>query len=75
VVCGPLIGWAELVDEVTITSCSTSRRPRSTTRNLAPGPAPSEASWVPLIGEVCDRDVPDGLAEFLAEHRIIPTIV
>jgi hypothetical protein len=38
------------------------------------GSGAGEASWVPLI-EVCDRDVPDGLAEFLAEHRIIPTIV
>jgi 8-oxo-dGTP diphosphatase len=74
-VCGPLIGWAELLDdseplqhhvvldfEVTIVGDD---RPTA-------GDDAAEVDWVDLH-EVGERQLAPGLAEFLHDHGIIPT--
>lgn len=72
-VCGPLIGWTEIIDDdhhyvvldfdVTVLD------------NAAPtaGGDVSEASWVP-VWTVPELPLVDGLAEFLSEHSIIETV-
>lgn len=37
------------------------------------GDGAAEAAWVPVV-DVCDLRLVDGLAEFLHEHGVIPTI-
>ncbi len=73
-ICGPLIGWVERVDddhhhvildfEVTVLD----------DHDPVAGGDALEAEWVP-IHDVAERRLVDGLAEFLHEHDIIPTIV
>jgi 8-oxo-dGTP diphosphatase len=73
-VCGPLLGWVEIVDadhhfvvldfEVTVLD------------DAAPlsGSDASEAAWV-KVWDVPELDLVDGLAEFLADHGVIDTLV
>ena len=73
-ICGPLIGWVERIDEdhhyvildfeVTVLD----------DHDPVVGGDAAEAEWVP-IHDVAERRLVDGLAEFLHEHDIIPTIV
>ncbi|MFV0315767.1 MAG: NUDIX domain-containing protein [Microthrixaceae bacterium] len=72
-VCGSLVGWTEILDdlhhyvvmdfEVTIMGTS----------EPSPGDDASEAEWV-AVWDVPERDLIDGLAEFLSEHGVIETI-
>jgi mutator protein MutT len=72
-VCGSLVGWAERIGAdyhfvildfwVTIVAGS----------EPAAGSDAAEAAWVPL-GQVAELALTDGLAEFLHEHGILPTI-
>lgn len=72
-ICGDLVGWVELIDErhhfvimdfeVTVLDNS----------DPVAGDDAAEALWVP-VGDVAELDLVDGLAEFLHEHGIIPTI-
>jgi mutator protein MutT len=73
-VCGPFVGWVELIDgehhhvvldfEVTVLDPST----------LVAGDDAAEVAWVPLH-DVVDWPLAPGLAEFLADHDLITTIV
>lgn len=73
VVCGPLLGWFEVIDddhhyvildfEVTVIG-----------GDLTAGSDAAEAEWVPLA-DVCERRLTDGLAEFLADHGVLDVIV
>ncbi len=72
-VCGPLLGWAEdptagrpwvvLDFECTVLS----------TEPPEAGDDATEARWVP-VWEVPELRLPEGLAEFLAEHGVIETL-
>lgn len=72
-VCGPLMGWAELISdqghfvvldfEVTVLDPG----------DPVAGDDAAEAEWVPL-GEVAERRLVPGLAEFLADHGVIDLI-
>ena len=73
-ICGPVVGWVERIDdehhfviidfEVTVIDDG----------DPVPGSDAAEAEWVP-IHDVAERRLVDGLAEFLHDHGIIPTIV
>lgn len=72
-ICGPLVGWVERISaeyhyvimdfEVTITD----------RREPVAGDDAAEARWVP-VSDVAELNLVDGLAEFLHDHGIIPTI-
>lgn len=72
-ICGPLVGWIERLDddhhfvildfEVTVID----------DHDPVAGSDAAEVEWVP-IHDVAERRLVDGLAEFLHEHGIIPTI-
>ena len=73
VVCGELVGWAELPGPghhfVILDFLAT---PLEITEPVA-GTDAADARWVPLV-DVADLDLVDGLARFLSEHRVIPAI-
>ncbi len=72
-ICGPLVGWVERISaeyhyvildfEVTIVD----------RREPVAGDDAAEARWVP-VSDVAELNLVDGLAEFLHDHGIIPTI-
>ena len=72
-VCGPLVGWVERFDEgahfvildfeVTVLGHG----------EPFAGDDAAEVAWVPL-GDVIDRPLVDGLAEFLHEHGVLDVI-
>lgn len=72
-VCGPLVGWVERISaahhfvildfSVTVLEAGTP----------AAGTDADAAEWVALA-DVAERDLVEGLAEFLHDHGIIPTI-
>jgi 8-oxo-dGTP diphosphatase len=72
-VCGAFVGWVERIDppyhfvilDFTVTVLSAA----------APvaGDDAAEVAWVPLT-DVADLHLADGLAEFLHDHGILPTI-
>ncbi|MGH9245905.1 MAG: NUDIX hydrolase [Acidimicrobiales bacterium] len=72
-VCGDLVGWVERIADdyhyvildfaVTVLDI----------RDPVAGTDAAEAAWVPL-SEVAERQLTEGLAEFLHEHAIIDTI-
>jgi 8-oxo-dGTP diphosphatase len=73
-ICGPLVGWEEILTtdhHFVILDFFVTVLDR---RDPIAGDDAAEAMWVP-VSEVADRGLVDGLAEFLAEHGIIPTIV
>ena len=73
-VCGPLVGWVERISddhhfvildfEATVTSAA----------DPVAGSDAAEARWWP-VSEVAGLPLVEGLAEFLYDHGIIPTIV
>lgn len=73
VVCGPLLGWVERIDDdhhyVILDFEATALE------DIAPvaGDDAAEAVWVP-VDDVADLRLVDGLAEFLHEHGVIPAI-
>jgi 8-oxo-dGTP diphosphatase len=73
-VCGGLVGWTERVDDehhhVILDFEVTVLEPGP----LAAGDDAAEVAWVP-VGDVAELPLVDGLAEFLHEHGVIPTIV
>ncbi len=76
-VCGPLIGWTELLPTdpdgehlVVLDFEVTLFGPAEPTA----GTDARDARWVP-IGDVADHDLAPGLAEFLHDHGIIATIL
>lgn len=71
-VCGELVGVAEIIGPehyvildhwVTVLEDG----------DPVAGDDAAEAAWVPVV-DVCDLRLVDGLAEFLHEHGVIPTI-
>lgn len=72
-ICGPLVGWVERISaeyhyvildfEVTIMD----------RREPVAGDDAAEARWVP-VSDVAELNLVDGLAEFLHDYGIIPTI-
>lgn len=74
VVCGPMLGWVELVDddhhfvildfEVVVMGAD----------EPVAGTDATEARWVP-VWEVPELRLVEGLAEFLADHGVIETVV
>jgi mutator protein MutT len=73
-VCERLVGWVERIGEdhhfVILDFAVTLLESRAPVA----GHDAAEAAWVPL-GEVSEQRLVDGLAEFLHEHGVIPTIV
>ncbi|MCE2511779.1 MAG: NUDIX domain-containing protein [Acidimicrobiia bacterium] len=73
-VCGPLVGWVERISEdhhfVILDFEAT------VTGDLTPtaGGDAAEARWWP-VSEVASLPLVEGLAEFLYDHGVIPTIV
>ncbi|MGQ0617661.1 MAG: NUDIX hydrolase [Acidimicrobiia bacterium] len=73
-VCGDLVGWVErftadlhfVIVDFTVTVLDPHQVPVA-------GDDAAEVAWVDL-GEVAGRDLVEGLAEFLHEHGVIPTI-
>ena len=73
-ICGPLVGWVERITaeyhyvildfEVTIMD----------RRDPVAGDDAAEVRWV-LVSDVAELNLVDGLAEFLHDHGIIPTII
>ena len=72
-ICGPFVGWVERISpdyhyvildfEVTVMDA----------REPVAGDDAAEARWVP-VSDVAELNLVDGLAEFLYDHGIIPTI-
>lgn len=73
-VCGELLGWVERVDDehhfVILDFVVDLLDPEATP---TAGDDAAEVAWVP-IDQVADHRLVEGLAEFLHEHAIIPTI-
>jgi len=73
-VCGPLVGWVERLDEeyhfVILDFAVQLLDPSAP---AVAGDDALEVEWVPLH-DVADRSLVEGLAEFLHENGIIPTI-
>jgi 8-oxo-dGTP diphosphatase len=73
-VCGPFLGWVERIDTErhhVILDFTVVVDPRE---EPAAGSDVTEAAWVPLAG-VAELRLVDGLAEFLAEHDVIQTLM
>jgi 8-oxo-dGTP diphosphatase len=72
-VCDHLVGWVERIDSdhhyVILDFMVNVLYPD----DPVAGDDAAEAAWVPL-SDVADLALVDGLAEFLHEHRILPTI-
>jgi 8-oxo-dGTP diphosphatase len=73
-VCGELVGWVERLGDghhfVILDFAVQLLDPAATP---VAGDDAQEVAWVPL-DQVAERPVVEGLAEFLHEHGIIPTI-
>lgn len=72
--CGPFIGWAELLDEVDDVHVVILDFEVTVMGDEAPvaGDDAAEVRWVDLH-EVGEQSLAPGLAEFLHDHGIIPT--
>ncbi len=71
--CGELVGWTELLDEehhAVILDFKVYLLERAA---LRAGDDAAEARWVP-VGDVAALHLAPGLAEFLHDHGVIPTI-
>ena len=74
-VCGPLIGWTELVPDSDVEQHLVILDFEVSLFDAAEPIAASdamEARWVP-VGDVAEMRLAPGLAEFLHDHGIIPT--
>ena len=84
VLCGPFIGWVESLDddghvlhmyfEAIVVGEAVTADPPSGDRPADAEPTVAEQRWVPTW-DVCELRLVDGLAEFLADHDIIDTVV
>lgn len=73
-VCGELIGWVErLGDDYHYVILDFAVQLLDPTAQPVAGDDAQEVAWAPL-DQVADRSLVEGLAEFLHEHGIIPTI-
>jgi 8-oxo-dGTP diphosphatase len=72
-VCGELVGWAERFTEEDHYVILDFRVAVLEDTNPVAGDDAAEARWVPVV-DVAELDLADGLAEFLHEHGLIPTI-
>ena len=73
-VCGPLVGWVERIgDDWHFVILDFEATVAGDAEPLA-GDDALEARWWP-VGEVAKLDLVDGLAEFLHDYGVIPTIV
>lgn len=74
-ICGDLIGWVERLDDdnhfVILDFSATVLDPDQTP---VAGDDAAEVAWVP-VHDVAERNLVDGLAEFLHDHGVIPTII
>jgi 8-oxo-dGTP diphosphatase len=73
-VCGRFVGWAEIFDEHLHAVVLDFEVDLLEYAEPVAGDDASDARWVPL-GDVAGMDLAPGMAEFLAEHRYIDTIV
>ena len=73
-VCGRFVGWAEIIDEHLHAVLLDFEVDLLEFGEPVAGDDARDARWVPL-GEVASMDLVPGMAEFLAEHRFIDTIV
>jgi ADP-ribose pyrophosphatase YjhB (NUDIX family) len=72
VLCGSFLGWAEIIEgesHVVVLDFEAT----ALGGTLAAGDDAMEAAWVPL-DRVADLRLSPGLAEFLADHRVIDVI-
>jgi 8-oxo-dGTP diphosphatase len=73
-VCGELVGWVErLGDDHHFVILDFAVQLLDPAATPVAGDDAQEVAWVPL-DQVAERPVVEGLAEFLHEHGIIPTI-
>ena len=73
-VCGPLVGWVERIgDGWHFVILDFEATVAGDVAPVAGGDA-LEARWCP-VGDVARLELVDGLAEFLHDHGVIPTIV
>jgi len=72
-VCGPLVGWVERFDEGTHFVILDFEVTVLDDQVPVAGDDAAEVAWVPL-GDVIDRPLVDGLAEFLHEHGVLDVI-
>ncbi|MGI8663595.1 MAG: NUDIX hydrolase [Acidimicrobiales bacterium] len=74
-VCGDLIGWVERIGPehhfVILDFMATLLEPA---QPPVAGDDAAEVAWVP-VADVAERNLVDGLAEFLHDHGVIPTII
>jgi ADP-ribose pyrophosphatase YjhB (NUDIX family) len=73
-VCGRFIGWTEILDEHLHAVVLDFEVGLLEFAEPVAGDDAAEARWVPL-GDVAGMDLVSGMAEFLAEHHVIDTIV
>ncbi|MEO1064049.1 MAG: NUDIX domain-containing protein [Actinomycetota bacterium] len=73
VVCGELLGWAELPGPDQHFVILDFHATPLEVREPVAGTDAAEARWVPLV-DVADLDLVDGLAGFLSQHRVIPAL-
>jgi ADP-ribose pyrophosphatase YjhB (NUDIX family) len=73
VLCGPFVGWAELIDEEHHVVVLDFEVVVLDDGLPAAGDDAAEAEWVPL-DRVVERRLSPGLAEFLADHGVIDVI-
>ena len=72
-VCGSLLGWVERIGaDHHFVILDFAVAVLEATEPVA-GDDALEAEWVP-VADVCERTLVDGLAEFLHDHGVIPTI-
>ena len=73
-VCGPQVGWVERIGDDWHFVILDFEATVAGDAEPAAGDDALEARWWP-VGEVAKLDLVDGLAEFLHDHGVIPTIV
>lgn len=73
-VCGPLMGWAELISDEAHFVVLNFEVIMMDDADPSAGSDAAEARWVPL-DQVEELHLTPGLAEFLAEHEVIELIV
>ena len=73
-VCGPLVGWVERISEDHHFVILDFEATVTDDLNPTAGSDASEARWWP-VSEVASLRLVEGLAEFLYDHGVIPTIV
>lgn len=75
VVCDELVGWVERIgDGYHFVILDFHVTLLDDTQDAVAGDDAAEVDWVPLV-DVAEHPLVEGLAEFLHEHGVIPTIV